>query len=57
MRMKKIAELKDKDLLGLAGEAHSVPKYKARAILQNAEGLYAVCMRTIPACTRFLGEP
>lgn len=41
-RMKKIAELKVKDLLGLAGEAHSAPKYKARAILQNAEGLYAV---------------
>ncbi len=40
--MKKIAELTDKDLLGLAGEAHSVPKYKVRAILQNAEGLYAV---------------
>ncbi len=40
--MKKIAELTDKDLLGLAGKANSTPQYKVRAILQNADGLYAV---------------
>ena len=41
-RMKKIAELTDKDLLGFAGEAHSAPRYKVRAILRNAYGKYAV---------------
>ncbi len=40
--MKKITELTDKDLLGLDGKADSAPKYKVRAILQNAAGLYAV---------------
>ena len=41
-RMKKIAELTDKNLLGLAGEAHSAPRYKVRAVLHNVYGRYAV---------------
>lgn len=40
--MKKIVELRDKDLLGQLGEAHSAPRYKVRAILRNSVGKYAV---------------
>ncbi len=40
--MKKIAELTDENLLGQMGEAHSAPRYKVRAILQNSYDKYAV---------------
>lgn len=41
-KIKKIAELTDRNLLGLEGLADSTPRYKVRAILRNISGLYAV---------------
>lgn len=40
--MKIISELTDKKVLGTDGTANAQPRYTARAILKNADGLYAV---------------
>lgn len=40
--MKVIAEITDKTVLGLEGRSSAPPRYTARAIVKNGEGLYAV---------------
>lgn len=40
--MKLIAELTDKTVLGTEGYSQAAPRYTARAIVKNPEGLYAV---------------
>ncbi len=40
--MKVIAKLTDKEILGLDGESCKAPRYTARAIVRDSEGLYAV---------------
>ncbi len=40
--MKEICVLTDKDVLGTDGLSQAQPRYTARAILKNAEGMYAV---------------
>ncbi len=40
--MQEICILTDKDVLGSDGLSHAQPRHTARAILKNAEGMYAV---------------